>query len=296
MARRFPYCPFPTSLMVQTTSRCNAACIFCPYPSVRKEITHGEMSFTLFAKLMRECGRYSDLRSINLFLMNEPLMDPQIVDRCSFAKEHNPTAAVCIWTNGCKLDEGLSRDLIASGLDTIGISIHAMWPQTYHRLTGRRDFEQVLARVTRFVELRNLLKPQMRVEIRLVGVRQLLSFEEVEEAISYWKKRGIEGVHTQLGHVNRAGNLPGTYGIIRRNTSGCADQMPYQMAAVLYTGDVVLCCMDWRQEAVLGNIHHQSLASIWRSDRRQEIMARVQGEQESEPDFLCKRCEESISA
>ena len=72
--------------------------------------------------------------------------------------------------------------------------------------------------------------------------------------------------------------------------------MPYHMAAVLQSGDVVLCCMDWRREAVLGNIRSESLASIWRSDRRQEIMARVQGEQESESDFLCKRCEESINA
>ena len=282
--------------MVQTTSRCNAACIFCPYSAVRKEITHGEMSFTLFAKLMRECSRHPQLRSINLFLMNEPLADPRIVDRCNFAKEHNPTAAVCIWTNGCMLDEGLARALIGAGLDTIGISIHAMWPETYRRLTGRGDFERVLARVTRFVELRDQLRPQMRVEIRLVGVRQLLTFEEVEEAVLYWEERGIEGIHTQLGHVNRAGNLPGTYSVIHRNIKGCADQMPYHMAAVLQSGDVVLCCMDWRREAVLGNIRSESLASIWRSDRRQEIMARVQGEQESESDFLCKRCEESINA
>ena len=111
MSDGFPYCSFPESLMVQTTSRCNAACVFCPYPAVSGELRHGEMSFTLFAKLMRECGRHVELRSINLFLMNEPLMDPRIVDRCNFAKEHNPDAAVCLWTNGCNLDDRLSPRL-----------------------------------------------------------------------------------------------------------------------------------------------------------------------------------------
>jgi len=295
MAETFPYCAFPESLMVQTTSRCNAACVFCPYPAVRSEIKHGEMTFTLFVKLMRECSRHAGLKSINLFLMNEPLMDPRIVDRCDFAKETNPGAAICLWTNGCNLDDGLSRSLIGSGLDAIGVSIHAMWPETYRALTGRGDFDRVLARVTRFVELRDRLRPELHIEIRLVGVRQLLSQEEVDEAVRYWRDRGIEGVNTLLGHVNRAGNLPGTYQIMHRKITGCADRMPYHMAAILYDGQVVLCCMDWRREQVLGNIRDQSLASIWRSRRRREVLARLQGEVDGEPDFLCKRCEESIS-
>jgi MoaA/NifB/PqqE/SkfB family radical SAM enzyme len=290
----FPYHNFPNSIMVQTTSRCNAACVFCPYPAVSKETRHGDMSFTLFAKLMRECSRYPELKSANMFLMNEPLMDPQIVARVNFAKDHNPETAVNIWSNGCNLTEAMSRDLINSRLDAIGVSIHAMWPETYRQLTGRGDFERVLRRVTRFVELRNRMRPDLRVDIRLVGVRQFLSPDEVDEAVEYWNQYGISGVESLLGHVNRAGNLPGTYQVLHRKIRGCGDRMPYHMAAVLYTGDVVLCCMDWRQEQVLGNIKEQSLASIWRGDRRREAMARIQGDLDSPSDFLCKRCEESI--
>ncbi len=291
----FPYHSFPNSIMVQTTSRCNAACVFCPYPAVSKETSHGEMSFTLFAKLMRECSRYSELKSANLFLMNEPLMDSQIVARINFAKDQNPEAAVNIWSNGCNLTEELSGHLIRSRLDAIGVSIHAQWPETYRQLTGRGDFERVLRRVTRFVEMRNRMRPELRVDIRLVGVRQFLSPEEVDEAVAYWEPYGISGVESLLGHVNRAGNLPGTYQVLHRKICGCADRMPYHMAAVLYTGDVVLCCMDWRQEQVLGNIKEQSLAAIWRGERRREVMDQVQGA-DSPSDFLCKRCEESIES
>jgi radical SAM protein with 4Fe4S-binding SPASM domain len=290
----FPYCPFPESLMVQTTSRCNAACVFCPYPAVTHEIDHGEMSFSLFVKLMRECSRYPSLKSINLFLMNEPLMDQRIVQRIDFAKEQNPQAAICIWTNGCNLDERLGRQLISSGLDAIGISIHAMWPETYRELTGRRDFARILERVTRFVDERNLRRPRLRVEIRLVGVRELLSPEEADDAITYWQAHNVDNVDSLLGHVNRAGNLPGTYQILRQRICGCSDQMAYRMAAIVYTGDVVLCCMDWRQEQVLGNIHRERLASIWRSPRRRQVLDWLQGHSEPPADFICKRCEESI--
>jgi radical SAM protein with 4Fe4S-binding SPASM domain len=290
----FPYCPFPESLMVQTTSRCNAACVFCPYPAVAREIDHGEMSFTLFVKLMRECSRYPELKSINLFLMNEPLMDRRIVQRIDFAKEQNPQAAICIWTNGCNLDEHLGPQLISSSLDAIGISIHAMWPETYQELTGRRDFDRVLERVTRFVDQRNARRPNLRVDVRLVGVRELLSPDEVEDAVAYWQEHKVDGVDSLLGHVNRAGNLPGTYQILRQRICGCSDQMPYRMAAIVYTGDVVLCCMDWRQEQILGNINRERLASIWRSPRRRQVLAWMEGKSEPPADFICKRCEESI--
>ena len=290
----FPYCSFPTSLMVQTTSRCNAACVFCPYPVVSREINHGEMSFSLFAKLMKECRRYPSVKSINLFLMNEPLMDRQIVDRINYAKNQNPEAAICLWTNGCNLDLGTSRGLIQSGLDAIGVSIHAQWAETYRQLTGRGDFARVLRRVTRFVELRNELRPGFRIDIRLVGVRQFLSPDEVDEAVAYWEQYGIRDVESLLGHVNRAGNLPGTYGVVHRQINGCADRMPYQMAAILHSGEVVMCCMDWRKEGLMGNIKQQSLASIWRSDQRRQLMGQLQGECDAPTDFLCKRCEESI--
>jgi MoaA/NifB/PqqE/SkfB family radical SAM enzyme len=290
----FPYYEFPESLMVQTTSRCNAACVFCPYPAVGKEIRHGDMSFSLFAKLMNECGRYSCLKSINLFLMNEPLCDPQIAERATYAKSKNPDTAVCLWTNGCALEEDLGIALLRSGLDAMGISIHAMWPETFKQLTGRSDFERVLQRVTRFVENRNRIRPGFRIDIRLVGVRQFLSPEEVDEAVIYWKRYGISGVDALLGHVHRAGNLPGTYQILHREIHGCSDRMPYHMAAILYTGDAVLCCMDWRREQIFGNIREQSLARIWRSEERRQVLASLQGEAPSPPDFLCKRCEESI--
>jgi len=66
------------------------------------------------------------------------------------------------------------------------------------------------------------------------------------------------------------------------------------MAAILYTGAVVMCCMDWRKEGLMGTIKTESLPRIWRTARRRRLMAMLQGEQGAPADFLCKRCEESV--
>jgi radical SAM protein with 4Fe4S-binding SPASM domain len=36
---------------------------------------------------------------------------------------------------------------------------------------------------------------------------------------------------------------------------------------VLYNGDVVLCCMDWRRQVVMGNVGEDSLEHIWKGPR-----------------------------
>jgi MoaA/NifB/PqqE/SkfB family radical SAM enzyme len=284
---------FPLFLMVQTTTRCNAACIFCPYPAVSKEIPQREMSFTLFRKLMNECGRHPDIQGIMLYLMNEPLMDPLIIDRIDCAKQHNPGASIIISTNGCDLDATMSERILGSQLDCIAISIHAHWPETYRRLTGRNDFERVLHDITRFVQLRNQQRRGLRVDMRLIGAQQFLSSQEVQEAEAYWRDQEVDDVEVYLGHTNRAGNLAGTYQIFHRQITGCRDGMPFHMAAIVSNGDVVLCCMDWRREVVMGNIGQQSLHAIWSSERRQHVLACIRGERESPVDFLCKRCFES---
>jgi radical SAM protein with 4Fe4S-binding SPASM domain len=287
---------FPSFLMVQTTTRCNAACIFCPYPVVSKEIPRREMSFTLFRKLMNECSRHPRLGGIMLYLMNEPLTDPQLVDRIDYAKQRNPETPIIICTNGCNLDRVTVDGLLGSGLDHVTVSIHAQWPATYRRLTGRADFVELQRRVTRFVQQRNQRRRDMRVEIRLIGAQQFLSADEVSEAERYWRGVGADDVEVFLGHTNRAGNLAGTYHIVHRRICGCRDGMPFHMAAIVSNGDVVLCCMDWRREVVLGNVNEHSLQAIWSSPRRREVLAWIRGERDSAADFLCKRCMESEPA
>jgi hypothetical protein len=133
------------------------------------------------------------------------------------------------------------------------------------------------------------------VEVRLIGHEQFLSSDEASEATEFWGRHGVKEVDTYLGHTTRAGNLAGTYQILHREVRGCREGLPLHMATLIYTGELVLCCMDWRREVILGNIQRQSLASIWRSERRREVMAAIAGTKDVPNDFLCKRCTDAIS-
>jgi hypothetical protein len=290
----FPFCDFPHEIMVQTTSRCNSSCIFCPYQVVSTEIRHTAMSAEHFERLMAECGEHEELKTICLFLMNEPLADPEILARCEAARRENPHAYITIFSNGCDLRPALGEGLLRSRIDHITFGINAHSPETYRAITNRKDFEEVKANVTRLLEERNRGGSRMTVDVRLVGALQLLSPEEIVAAKAYWKPLGVRNVEVFLGHTTRAGNLAGTYQVRHPHIYGCRDGMPYHRAAVLSTGEVTLCCMDWRREAILGDTSVDTLHAIWNSDRRRRMLAALHDEVESPIDFLCKRCVESI--
>ncbi|MDQ1238008.1 MAG: hypothetical protein QG577_192, partial [Thermodesulfobacteriota bacterium] len=58
--------------------------------------------------------------------------------------------------------------------------------------------------------------------------------------------------------------------------------------AVLYSGDVVLCCVDFDGKTSLGNLHEASLLSILKSEKLEEIMRGFQTGKLVDPH--CRRC------
>ena len=72
--------PFPEKVMVQTISRCNAACSFCPYPTVADTLPQGTMDEPLFRKIIDECAEHSEaLQNLLLYLMKAYGIGPDSV-------------------------------------------------------------------------------------------------------------------------------------------------------------------------------------------------------------------------
>jgi radical SAM protein with 4Fe4S-binding SPASM domain len=63
---------------------------------------------------------------------------------------------------------------------------------------------------------------------------------------------------------------------------------------ILASGDVVLCCMDWRRQVVLGNAGRQSLRNIWNGESYRRIR-RLHIEGRDGEISLCRRCSYTLS-
>jgi radical SAM protein with 4Fe4S-binding SPASM domain len=50
-------------------------------------------------------------------------------------------------------------------------------------------------------------------------------------------------------------------------------QALYASLAVLWNGDVVTCCMDWRRDNVMGSVRDASIREVWEGRQYQAIRA-----------------------
>lgn len=285
---------FPPIIQIETNSFCNGSCIFCPYPNVRNNQEIKFMRLEIFKKAMDECSNYP-VESIYLCLMNEPLTDKRIVDLIDYAKSKNPDAKIGLTTNAQLLSDPLGRLLLNSKLDVLSFSVHGWTEDTYAKVMGL-DFNRVLENMTNFLGAargRNL-------KINMVCVKtKYFTKKDYYFGYSFCKKHNID---FGLGEMfNMAENLDvfseneiAIKKMRRKKLWGCMDNWPLVSIHILYSGEVVACCMDWRREVILGNICDMSLYGIWNAKPYQDFRDKVYRGKPSQGDFICKRCSASV--
>jgi radical SAM superfamily enzyme YgiQ (UPF0313 family) len=284
---------FPKYLSIQTTSLCNGHCIFCPYDEIKDLFPKKIMEESLFRKIIDECSQCKSIERIILYLNNEPLTDPYLIDRINYAKEKVPWASVHILTNGLLLTDKTTEELINSKLDWIGISFQGIRKETIEK-TMSIPFEVTLERISSFIE-KVKEKKNIKDYVMITFLKhKYLTYDEKEEAINFWKSKGIERISYFDGPISRAGNvkdLPRVYH--KERIIGCKSIWADEMLHVVEDGKVVLCCMDWRREIILGDLNKETIYQVWNGERK-NIWQKIYGQKNISDNFLCKRCEEAI--
>ncbi len=285
---------FPRMLMLQTTSACNASCVFCPLPGLRKTMPQGKMSEALFRSIVDQAAEHPEVACLNLFLMNEPLTDRRIVQRLHYAGERCPRAQISLWSNAVALRRDMADRLLDSPLTSLGVSLHAHHPKTYQRLTGRKDLYRVLADLVYFVEQRLARRPDIELVLRYVGA-SAMSDDEKEELREFWQDGQLR-LDVDDGFLSRAGNLraPAEVTTPHRWMAGCKALGGPKQAHVLYTGQVVLCCMDYQRKSFIGDLNEQSITEVWTGQQRRRVLEALYGQRPADEEFICSRCELAI--
>ena len=291
--------PFPTIFQIQTNTLCNGSCIMCPL-SQEKHTQPGWMSDELFEKIIKEISENKTKDTLVwLHLQNEPLTDDSIFNKIKLIKKiSNGLIQTGLVTNGTLLTEEKIKELNTSGLDRICFSIDASTKKTYNTIRKGLDYDTVLHNIE------TLRKSKSKTQIFVRFIWQKENYHELLEFRNYWKKKGIPQeigvVNNRAGTVSNfkdigipKGDIPFRYRLIQNMwshlTKGC-----YHLANsfnILYNGDVILCCNDYRKKTTLGNVQNTSIKEIWASKKYQSIREAIFNHDfEKIPE--CKQCSE----
>lgn len=252
----------PTNLYVETTNTCNARCIMCPYPQMRRP--KGVMVMDTFKRIVDEaasCG----IKKVGLSFMGEPFLEKTIFNRIMYVKEKG--LQTVFNTNASLLSEDKVKLLIESEADEIIVSIDAFKKETYEKIRIGLDFERVVANIRQLMTSRK----KMNAKHPLVTLAYIVLRENRgEEGLfyNYWRDKVDNIMITFPRDWAGQKNVLSNSGVhIRRDLpiKNPCDNL-WKDLVILHDGNVVLCCNDYDGKVIMGNILKQGIMGVWNGE------------------------------
>jgi hypothetical protein len=97
------YLDWPYEVSVETFAKCNAACTFCPYPTLERIGT--KMPDAMIDGIIEELKAHPFQFYFAPFKVNEPFLDKRLIPICERVNRELPNAVLRLFTNGSALTD-----------------------------------------------------------------------------------------------------------------------------------------------------------------------------------------------
>jgi MoaA/NifB/PqqE/SkfB family radical SAM enzyme len=262
----------PRAIFIDPCGKCNFKCRFCPTNNskYKSRERHALMPFSLFRKIVDDISGFDVPVSLFLYGYGEPLQNPALPDMIHYAKQKGIAKDVSLTSNGSLLNPALNTALVASGLDSIRISIEALDREGYRKIAGVKfDFEHFIDNIA---DLHRKAKGKPEIVAKIIDMafedeKATERFERifspitdrqyVEKAEGYWQDFSFEPTdHAEVKAVSwlhaKEDDLP-------------VCLYPWIHMMIFSNGDVGLCCSDWKHSTKYGSVLTDKLVDLWGS-------------------------------
>ncbi len=265
---------------------CNQACYFCPV-SVAPRAPHA-MPMEMYERIAGELAAYRDtLDGVFMINYNEPTADPHFMDQVRVLKKHGLPAAVL--TNGWGLTpERVDAILAMGGLRYLSVNLSTLDRARYAKDRGADHLPRVLANVDA-VKDRRVAEEMVVVVLGRGDAVHAADFEAIRAryAGSLFKVQTFE-VMDRAGHLDLG--LKPERPVARLRGCENVGSRPLQHLHVSPRGECILCCQDYSEKYVVGDLTTSSVAEVLRGPDLARVRRQVYGMEEVPEDFLCRRC------
>jgi hypothetical protein len=244
----------PRLVAIETTSRCNAECSFCPYAF--KSTPQETMDQALFEKIIEDCREFP-LAKIEPLLNGEPFVDPQIIERLAHIRRRLPRTVLHLVTNGNAM-RPRHIDALAEigGVDRLIVSLNTLDAVSY-RGVMHLDLDRTLENLHHLLDPKRRRRVARRLFVRMVR-RPDSTLSEQDQFLAFCRQHKVRplivGQHNYKGRV--ASRLP-------------VPSYPCQMldrVDILSDGRVALCCSDPEGEHAWGDVRTHSVLAVYRGE------------------------------
>jgi MoaA/NifB/PqqE/SkfB family radical SAM enzyme len=261
-------------LEITTMIGCKVACVYCPQDKISHRYFGADrmMKFDDFKIFIERVPR----RVVVHFTgFAEPFLNPRCTDMIEYAARRGHP----IWISTTLA--GLTRE------DVRRLSKLAPYYQFQIHLPSAQKLMNLAINDDYFFLLSDVVSAGIITDLHFHG-------DEVHPVVGAWLRQHAVDFH-EFWIQNRAGNLNTEKIKAKVSKSVITGAKPsgklrcdrIYMNVLLPNGDVVLCCMDWSAEYVLGNLKRDSFEDLYRSETFRRVL---RGLRDPSIDLLCRTC------
>lgn len=254
--------------MIEVTNRCTLRCPTCfSHQDGRQK---ADLSYANFKKIIDE--NHDLIESLTLYNYGEPLLNDDLPAMVAYAKSQK-IGFIKIATNGMNLTSTRAKELIASGLDYLSISIDGATRKVYEKFRVGGDFKKVVTYTRNLVKLKNMLKSTLKIEIQFIIMRH--NEHEIEAIEKLARKLGVNRLRLKTVLVKKDEwqyLLPRNeyYNRYSFNAEEAQCRKPLHEVVINCDGTVIPCCYivgNDIEKFKIGNVFEQSLGEILDSEK-----------------------------
>jgi MoaA/NifB/PqqE/SkfB family radical SAM enzyme len=271
---------------LETATKCNQKCYFCPVSVDPRE--DEEMSEAMFDSILGQLAAHrSTIEGVFLQSYNEPTVERRFVQHCH--KLMDAKFPVAVLTNASGLSPKRVDEILTKGpLRYLGVNISTLDRQRYLADRGADHLDVVLKNLD-YIASRPLAE-----EMVLVVLGKDDATHDFDHASILERFAGTPFKIQRFSVMDRAGYLDlGLSTDLRtRRLAGC-DNMgsrPIQHLHITPSGNCVLCCQDYDEAYVVGNLHRESIHEVLSGPEMSKFRRMAYGIEKAPDNFICNNC------
>lgn len=280
------------TMEITTTVGCTLACTFCPQDKLLSAYKKGSdkvMSLETFQRILDKVPTHV---RINFSGLSEPWLNPLATEMLSIALEQNRPVAVYTTLQGMGVEDSIKvKNLLETYVDQVSLlCLHL--PDSSMNMRGYKSSPEFLIALENIISLaKGGIFPKEKLEIMTMDKSGQPHSDVAHLVTNLPEWRG----HTRAGNISKTLSekivaLPTP----RHNFSITCGKTPfYDHNVVMPNGDVLLCCMDYSLQNIIGNLLETDYWDLFSSPVMQKIRILNQ-KPEFSAESICKSCTTAI--
>lgn len=276
----------PHRVDIETCRQCNARCQFCPQSVSPK--SRGVMPMDLFSLILsRLAGTTPEWVAFNHY--GEPLVDPFFRERVELLRERK--LQLGLYTNGVLLKDALVDFLAEGGVYKIVFNFPSLDPAEWCELMQMREQSYWKARRAIEYSLTTCSNLPQGIGISVNGVTETQP-ARVNAIKEHFSTFGRVQVRSEFSN-SRAGAIQNELVQITSRTAwrqyGGCDRIARHLH-ISSEGKVFLCCQDYDQNVILGDLTQESVSEIMTGPLARQLRAEMFGLAPMQSGRICLNC------